>query len=66
MVSILMNPFKLPWNSHLSTFRTEGGKGGMKGGDTVNILLILGNIRIKLRVVRLKSNLILEKETIST
>ena len=67
MVPILIYPLKLPWDSHLSTFIIVGGRGKKKKGkDIVKTLLVLVNRRMKFIVVTLESNLILEKETIST
>lgn len=60
MVPILIYPMKLPYDSHLSTFIIERGK-GLKKKQT---LLVLGN-RIKFRVVTLESDLIPKKEIIS-
>lgn len=62
MVPILIYPMKLPYDSHLSTFIIERGKG--KELKKKQPLLVLGN-RIKFRVVTLESNLIPKKEIIS-
>lgn len=67
MVPILIYPLKLPYDSHLSTFITEGGKGKENKNQkpkNKEPLLVLGN-RIKFIVLILESNLILEKGIIS-